>query len=396
MLSDFIDDRRHEILEAWDEVAGRMVPAADELTWTELRNNAAGLLDAVSLDLRATQTAEESAEKARGGMPGNSPDLTKNSREHAEQRLRHGFTLHQVLLEFRALRASVVSIFRNSVSGDRREILDEVTRFHEAIDQALIEAAGAFHEGQTEADNILKGVLAHDLRAPLNTASLTFGHFASIAYRHHSDPQLYQIEDRFRAAIANMSRLIQDLLDYCKVKAGATSLPIAKEDTDLGSLTGEVVDQVRLSERGAEIVVRADGDLRGRWDRDRLGQVLTNLLKNALDHGKPGAPIEVEVAGTDETVRLSVRNEGPAIPDELGASIFEPMHSGSSPPGQTRHAGLGLYIARQIVELHQGSIDFESSAEAGTTFTVELPRGLRPAPVWRAADVSGLDEAAES
>jgi signal transduction histidine kinase len=121
-----------------------------------------------------------------------------------------------------------------------------------------------------------------------------------------------------------------------------------------------------------------DGALDGRWDKGRLAQAVTNLVANAVQHGARGHLIKVAVQGTaPETVTISVANEGPVIPRERIAGIFDALKGGAA-GGDRRHLGLGLYIVDKIVEAHGGSIDIRSSEAEGTTFLVSLPR--RPVP----------------
>jgi signal transduction histidine kinase len=120
--------------------------------------------------------------------------------------------------------------------------------------------------------------------------------------------------------------------------------------------------------------------IEGTWDPDRLAQVIQNLLGNALDYSPPDRPVRVTLCELDGEACLSVHNEGPAIPDEARDHLFDPFWQG---PQQGRSSkdeslGLGLFIARHIVEAHGGSIEVESREGQGTTFAVRLPRERPP------------------
>jgi signal transduction histidine kinase len=116
------------------------------------------------------------------------------------------------------------------------------------------------------------------------------------------------------------------------------------------------------------------GDTRGSWDQERLHQVMTNLLSNAVQHGAKNEPIRVRLGGDDSGVELSVTNIGPPIAPETLAHIFEPFRRGSDHSSKRgRGVGLGLYISERIVSAHGGSIHVSSTTE-GTTFTLRLPR----------------------
>jgi len=116
----------------------------------------------------------------------------------------------------------------------------------------------------------------------------------------------------------------------------------------------------------------ASGDLRGKWDADRLTQVVTNLVGNAIQHGG-GTPITLTGHEERESVLLAVHNGGAPIPQDVLPFVFEPLTRGHG-EGAGRSIGLGLFIARAIVSAHGGDILVSSSTDAGTTFTVRLPK----------------------
>ncbi len=120
------------------------------------------------------------------------------------------------------------------------------------------------------------------------------------------------------------------------------------------------------------------GDLVGKWDADRLRQVVSNLLGNAVHHGAGGGPVDVTVTAEGGDVRVAVRNGAPPIPPADLPTIFDPLVRGSSQRTEKQRRpgsiGLGLYIARQIAGAHGGDIVVTSSWATGTVFTVRLPR----------------------
>ncbi|HET6344332.1 MAG TPA: ATP-binding protein, partial [Myxococcota bacterium] len=126
--------------------------------------------------------------------------------------------------------------------------------------------------------------------------------------------------------------------------------------------------------------VSEHGDGSGAWDEDRLAQVVTNLLRNALQHGDPATPVHLRIESDAEDVCIRVHNTGVPIPCEQLPHIFEPMSRASLDKGQGgRSVGLGLFIVRHIVRAHGGSVDVQSHVTTGTTFTVRLPRRTAPA-----------------
>ncbi len=155
-------------------------------------------------------------------------------------------------------------------------------------------------------------------------------------------------------------------------------MPVSPAPMDLGTLCRAVFAEYRSSFPERVIRFESEGDLTGNWDSDRLRQMVSNLVGNAVQHGAEDAPIDLKVTGETAEVVLLIHNGGlPIAPGEL-AKIFEPLIRGSSAgrPKANRPGsiGLGLYIAREIATSHGGTIDVTSSQEAGTSFTVRLPR----------------------
>jgi signal transduction histidine kinase len=181
-----------------------------------------------------------------------------------------------------------------------------------------------------------------------------------------------------RSSAGRMGRIIADLLSYTRTRLGS-GIPINRCGADLRVVVQRVVDELHAANPDREIVVDApEGlDLAGPWDADRLEQVASNLVSNAVDHGDPGTQVRVELAGGPDEVTLSVRNAGPALPPEVMAHLFEPF---SRPPDErSRKAsglGLGLFICREIVRGHGGEISAEASG-GEMVVTVSLPR-VRP------------------
>lgn len=221
----------------------------------------------------------------------------------------------------------------------------------------------------------LIGVLGHDLRTPLTAILGT----VTRLLRHAPSPdQLQTGLLRIRQSAGRMNRLIANVLDLTHVQVGG-SLPVSVVEADLEEVARTLVDEISVAYPDRPIVVTCDGDTRGRFDPDRISQVLANLLTNAVTYGEWGTPIAIEVRDRGASVALTVRNQGPAIPAEDLAHIFEPFHrgSGSEPAvGASSGLGLGLFIAHQIVGTHGGSMSVMSSAEHGTAFEVLLPRRL--------------------
>jgi signal transduction histidine kinase len=168
-----------------------------------------------------------------------------------------------------------------------------------------------------------------------------------------------------------MSGIIRDLVDFGRVRQGL-SLAVNKERVDLADVARAALLELGEPEQGrASFVARGDVTIDG--DRGRMLQIASNLVANALRHAASGA-VRVEVAGDAAEVVLSVHNDGPRIDPELLPHVFEPFRQGAEPGVNLGSSGLGLFIVREIVTAHGGTVAVASDATSGTTFTVRLPR----------------------
>jgi two-component system sensor histidine kinase/response regulator len=217
-------------------------------------------------------------------------------------------------------------------------------------------------------NEMFTAALSHDLRTPLNSV------IAGAALIGHSsaDPMAKKVADRILSSGRRMTEMIEQLLDLSRARLSG-GIGIAPKPTDLRSLAERIVGEVQAAAPNAVIQLSAEGDLRGEWDDARLAQVLSNLLSNAVRHGAGGTiTLQLESHQSD-SVRFSVHNAG-VIPEDVRMQLFDPFRSGGDPQTRREGLGLGLYIVKQIVEAHAGSIEARSDADGGTRFTICLPR----------------------
>lgn len=221
-------------------------------------------------------------------------------------------------------------------------------------------------------NEVFAGILGHDLRNPLS-AILTS---ARVALRRDQTEALRKPLARILNSGDRMTRMIDQLLDFTRVRLGA-GLALARARVDLGQLLRQVVDELEGAHPEARVSLECRGDASGEWDADRLAQVFSNLVGNAVEHGEAGAEVSVVVDGRSATVvSAAIGNRG-SLPSELLSRLFEPLVGGEGP--ELGHGlGLGLYISHELVRGHGGSIAVASSAETGTLVTVELPRAGAP------------------
>jgi signal transduction histidine kinase len=171
-------------------------------------------------------------------------------------------------------------------------------------------------------------------------------------------------------------KIVDDLLDITRARFGS-GLPVIRDAMDMGIVSGQLVDEMRAAYPTRTINLEISDNLEGEWDKARIGQVLSNLLGNAVQYSFQDSPITVIVKGTKKEVILSVHNSGIPIPPEKIDTLFDALTRASIDSGdhpETVNLGLGLYITEEIVISHGGKINVTSTEEAGTTFIAHFPR----------------------
>ena len=248
-----------------------------------------------------------------------------------------------------------------------------LTRFNEAIDQAIAESLGNYTQTLDRSRNLFLGILTHDLRNPIGAALMTS---ELMLNRGTLDARQTTSALRIKHSTGRAIGILNDLLDITRVQFGS-ALDIAKVRLDAAVFGKQLVDEMRAFYPGRIVTLETSGNMDVDWDESRMGQVLSNLIGNAIAHGSHDTPVKVVVEGQPQDVLLSVRNDGIPIPHETMKTTFDSLIRGEEDkqerPGST-HLGLGLYISKMIVESHGGTLSATSSERDGTVFTARLPR----------------------
>ena len=374
-FSTFIRNNIPAIIADWDAFARTLLPAARTMSKAALRDHSREILLAICDDMERRQTeAQRSAKSMQMEADVAAPDSPAAT--HGELRHLEGFDLLQLVGEFRAMRASVLALWRRSaidMTGDAA--IEEIIRFNEALDQALAESVDSYSARVDVSRDMFMAVLGHDLRGPLSGIAMTG---LLLAKPGVSEEARLQAGERIGRASQAMSRLITDLLEFTRSRLGS-GIPIEKSPCDLRKICDEAIDATRTSHPGVQFDLQMSGDLRIEADVTRLEQVLSNLLSNAVQHGDRRQPISLSADGLDDEIVLRVANAGSPIPPGSFQVIFEPLVQAPSDSSDLDERsktslGLGLYIVREIVRGHDGEINVRSSAELGTEFSIQLPR----------------------
>jgi PAS domain S-box-containing protein len=212
-------------------------------------------------------------------------------------------------------------------------------------------------------------IVSHDIRNPLAAIDSSA---QALAVRAGNDPPMRSMAERIKRNVDRAMHIVGDLLDFSRDRYGH-GIPVVLAPADIHGVCREVADEVVSSATGRNIIVECTGDASGTWDGHRIGQAVSNLLGNAVQHSPPGTPVRVHVRGEREQVVIDVHNEG-AIPRDRMTTLFEAFGSSAQRAGRHEGLGLGLFIARAIARAHHGNIVVDSAPERGTTFRVALPR----------------------
>lgn len=270
-------------------------------------------------------------------------------------------------------------------TGDQTLLLgaldvDELLRAQNAfrgINQHLANLTRELHRKTAELErlNALKdkflGMAAHDLRRPIGVI-LAYAEF--LRQDLPADSELTEILEQILSASASMRELVNDFLDVSIIETG--NLRLNLDRTQLAEVVGSAIKIATIAPRQnrVEIVPLIPTSLPPIFaDRYKLEQVFTNIIVNAVEHSPDSSTVEVTVEQSVRQARVSVRDHGPGIPAAQQSSIFLAYESSRRGDGKNRHLGLGLAIARKIVDAHGGALAFETSQGEGTTFTVTIP-----------------------
>lgn len=244
----------------------------------------------------------------------------------------------------------------------------------EAQDKAQQRRAEEEIKQRAEFEQQLIGIVSHDLRNPLN--AITLG-AEMLLLRDELTPKSGEAVRRILANAQRAARMIRDLLDFTQARLGG-GIPVERKALDLHVHASQVLGELQHLHSDRKLELRREGDTHGEWDPDRIAQVIVNLVGNALKYSPSDTGVTVTVKGGADEVRLEVHNYGEAIAPELLPHLFTPLSRGGGKVDmQTRSIGLGLFIVDSIVKGHGGRVTARSTADAGTTFSVELPRLAR-------------------
>jgi signal transduction histidine kinase len=371
-LADFILANVEPILGQWEAYARSIWPAGATADVAEVRDDAEDFLRATAIDIRSGQASVDRAGKSKDT----------------------GFDLRVVIAEYRALRASVLRLWRESDPTPDLGDVDDLTRFNETIDQSIAHAAGSHvqrverdralalaseqasrkeAEAANRANDMFLTLLSHEMRTPLNAIGL----WLSILRQENAGEKHFQegldvIERNTRAQV----KLIDDVLEMSRIASGKLRMEISA--CELADVITAGVNAVRPAAEAGGITINVQLDPSASaalCDRVRIQQVVSNLVSNAVKFTPRGGRVDVTLSRDQSSTQIQVSDDGQGISAELLPLVFDRFRQADS---STRRRfgglGLGLSIVKRVVEAHGGTVEATSPGEGrGSTFSVRLP-----------------------
>ena len=371
-LSKFILSNLEEILSEWEAFARTILPEK-KFDSTALRDHAAEILATIAEDMETPQTALQQGEKSKGRGQKTAKDSSAET--HSVARLGQGFNQVQSLSEFRALRATVIRLWMDSLPEVDQSAMYQMIRFNEAIDQALSESAARFMEQIEKSRDFAIAVLAHDLRNPVN-AIVSSAQVLQVTRQPIERAMVSEVANNIIVSGMQMSKLIDTLLDFTRTRLGQP-LPVKHVEADFASICRQIVSELNNVHPEHSIELSCPESLRGRFDPTRISQMLSNLIGNAIEHGATSRPTSVTAILESDHINLQVHNDGEPMSESALLTLFDfalpQRKEDRGSMNDFNHLGIGLFIVKKIVEAHSGTISVTSTPESGTTFLVSLP-----------------------
>lgn len=373
-LSKFICENIEVILQEWEDFAGTL-ESLDSANKAQLRDHAKAMLAVICADLDSFQSVEQGIEKSKGHAPDAADAADTAAESHAVDRLNAGFSIEELMAEYRALRASVLRLWQAKVRKADEFDLQDMLRFNEAIDQSLTESLSRYSTMIRDSQNVFLAILGHDVRNPLGAISMG----AQLILQDTNLPsQHLKVATQVLHSTQRVTEMVADLLDYSTSHLGS-GIPVTFAEYDLSAESRAVVQEMKLFHPERKFSLELDDNLIVVWDRARISQALSNLMANAVQHGAPASSIWITVSRQQDDVVIVIQNEGEVIAPGKLRTMFDPGKSFAMKStiernaSQTNNLGLGLYITNEIVIAHGGRIWVTSTEREGTTVKVQIP-----------------------
>lgn len=370
-LHEFIPKHIEQILSKWENLAQAVTRPIASTDSQELRNQAACILAMIAKDMQTANTEYLNIKKTNSHD--HSSDADSPVKVHAMGRYVAGFSMDHAVSHHLTLRSSVLRLWFSSDYFIDDHYIEDMIRFNEVTDQAIVESIISYGQAVESARKNVLGVLAHDLRSPLNAVLMASDLLCKNYNLAHREAKLAA---QISVSVRRANKMVGDLLDIARFNCGI-GLSVNFEDCNLCALCASIVEELRTGFPHAQINFNTNYVIKGKYDPSRMEQVFTNLIVNAIYHGDSDQPVKVTLSQDHQHSIFTVQNCGELIPPSAIPYIFTQQARYSShaaaEKGSSAGLGLGLFIAAEIVKTHGGKIEVVSTDELGTIFTVLLP-----------------------
>jgi signal transduction histidine kinase len=357
-VADCLKRNAEKIMQMWE------VRARDEVS-ASLHQDSLVLQD--SLPLYLNQLVDELStriERSPAKITADQVETTRIGKQHGHERAGYvDYTLTQLIFEYHILRQVIFQVLEEESPLGMRErdiIID-------SIEQAVNDAATQFSQTLREIQEMFMVTLTHDMRGSVNVVKM--GTQLILRRLERGDSHV-DVATRMLTAVDRMDAMIQNLLDASRIRAGQ-SLKLDFEECYLDQLLHEVIEDLSFT-HGDRFVVVADSTIKSKCSRKQMRRVIENLAINAVKYGAPNTPITLTLQQTATQIELTIHNQGTPIAVEAQSILFQQFRRTVSAEEETGW-GLGLFLAKNIIEKHQGTIEVESAEDKGTSFIIKLP-----------------------
>jgi signal transduction histidine kinase len=356
--SDRLKQNAQRIMQIWEK------RARDEVS-SSIHQNSLALQD--SLPQYLNQLVNELStkiERTPARIATDEVESTRIGKQHGHERAGYAdYSMSQLIFEYHMLRQVIFQILEEEAPLGVRErdiIID-------SIEQAVNDAATQFSQTLRDIQELFIVTLTHDLRSPINVVKMGTELILLQVEQGHSP---VEVAARMFSAIDQLNAMIQNLLDASRLRAGQ-SLELEFEEYNLEMLVQEVVAALRFI-YGDRFVVISNSSIKSYCSPKEIRRVIENVAINAVKYGAVSLPITLTLQQTETQISLTIHNQGNPIATEAQSILFQQFRRATSTKEQAGW-GLGLFLARSIIEAHQGTIEIESTESKGTSFIIKLP-----------------------
>ncbi|WP_088891259.1 sensor histidine kinase [Leptolyngbya ohadii] len=356
--SERLQQNAERIMQLWEERAREEISASLHHDSLILQNSLPEYLNFLVTELSTT------IDRTSARIDADKVESDRIGRKHGRERAGYAdYSITQLIFEYHILRQVVFQVLEEEAPLTPRE-RDIIIS---SIEQAVNDAATQFSETLSEIQELFMVTLTHDLKNPLNVVRMGT---QLVLRRFERGDTHFDVTARMIGALDRLDVMIQNLLDASRLRAGQ-SLNLTFVNCDLEQLIQEVIEDLNFAYED-RFVLLSDGAIETCCSRKELRRVIENIATNAVKYGAPHTPITLTLRHNATSIHITIHNEGQPISPEAQAILFQQFRR-TKTAGEQKGWGLGLFLAKSLVEAHQGTIEVESAEDKGTSFIIKLP-----------------------